>query len=122
MPDAPPERLSDEPQNFSNSTSHSLVDGKVPVLPKFLQVGRVPPVVVEVPVSEAEELPDGVEEGVEVDVEEAEPDDVVWQGQLEESLHGQTPVKAEIEECQGNEDWMDLVVIIFTRGKGPGCG
>ena len=62
--------------------SNSLVHGKVPVLPEFLQVGRVPPVVIEVSVSEAEELPDGVEEGVEVDVEEAEPDDVVGQGQF----------------------------------------
>ena len=81
MSDAPPERLS-ETQTFSTSTSHSLVDGKVPVLPEFLQVGRVPPVVIEVSVSEAEEFPDGVEEGVEVDVEEAEPDDVVGQGQF----------------------------------------
>ena len=75
-----------------------LVHGKVPVLPEFLQVRRVPPVVVEVPVSKVEELPDSVEEGVEVDVEEAEPDDVVWQGQFEESLYSQTPVKAETEE------------------------
>ena len=72
-----------------------LVDGKVPVLPEFLQVRRVPPVVVEVPVSKVEELPDCVEEGVEVDVEEAEPDDVVGQCQFEESLDGETPVKAE---------------------------
>ena len=95
--------------------------GKVPVLPEFLQVGRIPPVVIEVPVSKAEEFPESVEEGVEVDVEEAEPDDVVWQGQLEESLYSQTPVQAETEECRGNEDW-DLLIIIFTHGKGPGCG
>ena len=72
-----------------------LVHGKVPVLPEFLQVGRVPPVMIEVPVPETEELPDSVEEGVEVDVEEAEPDDVVGQCQFEESLDGETPVKAE---------------------------
>ena len=72
-----------------------LVDGQVPVLPKFLQVGRVPPVMIEVPVPETEELPDSVEEGVEVDVEEAEPDDVVGQCQFEESLDGETPVKTE---------------------------
>ena len=72
-----------------------LVDGQVPVLPEFLQVGRVPPVVIEVPVSKAEEFPESVEEGVEVDVEEAEPDDVVGQCQFEESLDGETPVKTE---------------------------
>ena len=71
--------------------------GKVPVLPEFLQVGRIPPVVIEVPVSKAEEFPESVEEGVEVDVEEAEPDDVVWQGEFQESLYGETPVKAEKE-------------------------
>ena len=72
-----------------------LVDGQVPVLPEFLQVGRVPPVVVEVPVSKVEKFSYSVEEGVEVDVEEAEPDDVVGQCQFEESLDGETPVKAE---------------------------
>ena len=68
---------------------------QVPVLPEFSQVWRVPPVFVEISVSEAEELPDSVEEGVEVDVEEAEPDDVVGQCQFEESLDGETPVKTE---------------------------
>ena len=58
------------------------MDGKVPVRPELLEVGGVPPVVVEVPVSEGEKLPHRVEEGVEVDVEEAEPDDVVGQGQF----------------------------------------
>ena len=72
-----------------------LVDGQVPILPEFLQVGRVPPVVIEVPVSKVEKLSDSVEEGVEVDVEEAEPDDVVGQCQFEESLDGETPVKTE---------------------------
>ena len=76
-------------------TGPSLVHGKVPILPEFLQVGRVPPVMIEVTVPEAEELPDSVEEGVEVDVEEAEPDDVIRQGEFEESLYGETPVKAE---------------------------
>ena len=71
------------------------MDGKVPILPEFLQVGRVPPVMIEVTVPEAEELPDSVEEGVEVDVEEAEPDDVIRQSEFEESLYGETPVKAE---------------------------
>ena len=68
---------------------------QVPVLPEFSQVWRVPPVFIEISVSEAEELPDSVEEGVEVDVEEAEPDDVVGQCQFEESLDGETPVKTE---------------------------
>ena len=72
-----------------------LVDGQVPVLPKFLQVGRVPPVVIKGSVSKVEKLSDSVEEGVEVDVEEAEPDDVVGQCQFEESLDGETPVKTE---------------------------
>ena len=76
-------------------TAPSLVYGKVPVLPEFLQIWRVPPVMIEGPVPEAEELPDSVEEGVEVDVEEAEPDDVIRQGEFEESLYGETPVKAE---------------------------
>ena len=77
---------------------------KVPVLPEFLQVGRIPPVVIEVPVSKAEEFPESVEEGVEVDVEEAEPDDVVWQGEFQESLYGKTPVKAEKEKRWGPEE------------------
>ena len=72
-----------------------LVDGQVPVLPEFLQVGRVPPVMIEVSVSKVEKFSYSVEEGVEVDVEEAEPDDVVGQCQFEESLDGETPVKAE---------------------------
>ena len=72
-----------------------LVDGQVPVLPEFLQVRRVPPVVIKGSVSKVEKLSDSVEEGVEVDVEEAEPDDVVGQCQFEESLDGETPVKAE---------------------------
>ena len=75
-----------------------LMDGKVPVLPEFLQVGRIPPVVIEVPVSKAEEFPESVEEGVEVDVEEAEPYDVIRQGEFEESLYGETPVEAETED------------------------
>ena len=53
---------------------------------------------IEVTVPEAEELPDSVEEGVEVDVEEAEPDDVIRQGEFEESLYGETPVEAETED------------------------
>ena len=81
-----------------------LMHGKVPVLPEFLQVRRVPPVVVEVPVSKVEELPDSVEEGVEVDVEEAEPYDVIRQGEFEESLYGETPVKTEKREMFGNVD------------------
>ena len=71
---------------------------QVPVLPEFSQVWRVPPVFVEISVSEAEELPDSVEEGVEVDVEEAEPYDVIRQGEFEESLYGETPVEAETED------------------------
>ena len=77
---------------------------KVPVLPEFLQVWRIPPVVIEVPVSKAEEFPESVEEGVEVDVEEAEPDDVVWQGEFQESLYGETPVHAEKEKRWGPEE------------------
>ena len=77
---------------------------KVPVLPEFLQVGRIPPVVIEVPVSKAEEFPESVEEGVEVDVEEAEPDDVIRQGEFEESLYGETPVHAEKEKRWGPEE------------------
>ena len=53
---------------------------------------------IEVTVPEAEELPDSVEEGVEVDVEEAEPYDVIRQGEFEESLYGETPVEAETED------------------------
>ena len=75
-----------------------LMDGKVPVLPEFLQVGRVPPVMIEVTVPEAEELPDSVEEGGEVDVKEAEPYDVIRQGEFEESLYGETPVEAETQD------------------------
>ena len=93
---------------------------KVPVLPEFLQVGRIPPVVIEVPVSKAEEFPESVEEGVEVDVEEAEPDDVVWQGEFQESLYGETPVKAEKEKRWGPEELYLLTV--FTHGRGPDCG
>ena len=97
-----------------------LMHGKVPVLPEFLQVGRIPPVVIEVPVSKAEEFPESVEEGVEVDVEEAEPDDVVWQGEFQESLYGETPIQAEKEERGGSEELYLLTV--FTHGRGPDCG
>ena len=93
---------------------------KVPVLPEFLQVGRIPPVVIEVPVSKAEEFPESVEEGVEVDVEEAEPDDVVWQGEFQESLYGKTPVKAEKEKRWGPEEL--YLQTVFTHGRGPDCG
>ena len=62
-------------------THHSFmtepVDGDVPGLPELEDVVGVPPAVVELAVGEAEELPAGVEERVEHQVEAGQPDHVV---------------------------------------------
>ena len=82
------------------------VDGQVPRLPEVEHVVRVPPVPVELAVGEAQDLnqhsefekllefffhlilylADGVEEGVEDEVEPHQPDEVVGDRQLEQSL------------------------------------
>ena len=56
---------------------------QVPVLPELGEVGRVPPVLVEVAVGELEQLAGDVEHGVEDEVAAQQPQDVVWHRQPE---------------------------------------
>lgn len=51
--------------------------GQVPTAPENVDVVGVPPVVVEVPVGKVKQLPDQVQEGVEHDVEEYQPQQMV---------------------------------------------
>ena len=55
-----------------------LVNRQVPHLPELDDVVCVPPVGVEVPVGELHDLANGVEEGVEEEVEPGQPDEVIW--------------------------------------------
>ena len=56
---------------------------QVPVLPELGEVGRVPPVLVEVAVGELEQLAGDVEHGVEDEVAAQQPQDMVWHRQPE---------------------------------------
>lgn len=54
------------------------MNGHVPGAPERVNVVRVPPVAVEVPVGELQDLAEQVHKRVEHQVEEAQPDEVVW--------------------------------------------
>lgn len=51
--------------------------GQVPTAPEHVDVVGVPPVVIEVPVGKVKQLPDQVQERVEHDVEECQPQQMV---------------------------------------------
>lgn len=50
----------------------------IPSSPENINVVRVPPVAVEVSVSELQNFTEQIEEGVERQVESAQPDEVIW--------------------------------------------
>lgn len=63
-----------------------VVHGHVPVAPEDVDVVGVPPVVVELAVGKVQHFAHQVQERVEGQVEEAQPHQVVWDGQLEEAF------------------------------------
>ena len=78
------------------------VDGDVPGLPELEDVVGVPPAVVELAVGEAEELPAGVEERVEHQVEAGQPDHVVrylWGDSVEKLRPRPPPLWPQTHSC-----------------------
>lgn len=59
----------------------------VPCSPESVDVIRVPPVAVEIPIGEVQQFTQQIEERVEHQVEEAQPYQMVWYLQAQENMH-----------------------------------
>lgn len=58
-------------------TNAPTMDWHVPCSPEDLNIARVPPVAVKVPVGKLQDLTKEVEERVKCEIEEADPDEVI---------------------------------------------
>lgn len=67
-----------------------LVHRQIPQPPESADILGVPPVLVEVPVSEVEELSHGVEEGVETEIKPAQPQDVIGNLKRKKKVYSDT--------------------------------